>query len=173
MQKIIFTFIFILLITPGQSQSTALYLQGQYNQTLRDVTRGNNPWALGAGLQLFIQPAAKLKPVLELTADAYLDGDKLLRLHEDGTPMQTIGGMVNLLAGVAYSPSRVVFLSLAVGPSFTGGRTCLGIKPSIGFFLSSQQKAYARLSYINVFNREAKAPENFTSLSLAFGLRLH
>ena len=175
MQKFITTsfLCFILTQSPGQTQrKSALYLQAQYNQTLYDATRGNNPWAIGLGLQLFFNNTSKLKPTIELTADAYLEDDKVLRLHTDGTPMNDLGGMVNLFGGASYHPTKIIYMSFVAGPSFVGGQTLLGIKPSIGFHFSPSRKWTGKISYINVFNRDKKIKEDFGSISLSLGRKL-
>lgn len=149
-----------------------MYLQGQYNKTLYDLTKGNNPWGMGVGLQLFFANASKLKPTIDLTADAYLEDDKIFRLNSDGTPMNEIGGMANLFAGASYHPTRTVYLSFVAGPSFVGGQTLLGVKPSLGFYFSPNQKWTGKVSYINIYNRDKKAKEDFGSLSFSLGVKL-
>ena len=94
MQKLIQTFFlcFILIFAFGQKgRKTSLYLEGPYNQTISDVTKGNNPWGMGLGLQMFFRQTSLIKPTVELTADTYLMGDKVYRVYLDGTPYW-IGG---------------------------------------------------------------------------------
>ncbi|MBX9784574.1 MAG: hypothetical protein K2X48_14890 [Chitinophagaceae bacterium] len=175
MKKLINTFLFSFILSAALCQnkrSHALYLYGQYNQTLKDITKGNNPWAMGLGLQLFFANARQLKPTVDFTADAYLVGDKVLRTFGDGTPIRTADGLVNLFTGFSYHPARRAYLSFVAGPSFVSGQTLLGIKPSVGVYLSANQKLTAKISYINVFNREPRAKENFSSLSFSLGLKL-
>lgn len=150
-----------------------MYLQGQYTHTLYDATKGNNPWGMGAGLQLFFRQAAKLKPTIELTADGYLEDDKVLRLDTAGTPINDLGGMVNLFAGGSYHPMKTLYLALVAGPSFLGGQIKFGIKPSLGFYFSHSQRWTGKLSYINVFNRYEKTNEDFGSISFSLGVRLY
>ncbi len=158
----------------GQEQrKTALYLQGQYNQTLYDVTRLNNPRGMGLGLQLFLPHTPVLKSTIDLTADAYLGGYKVMYLDADGAGINDIGSMINFFAGGAYQPTRSVYLSFVGGPSFLGGVVKLGVKPAVGFYLSSNQKWMGKLAYINIFNRENKIKEDFGSVSLSLGVRLY
>jgi hypothetical protein len=176
MQKLITTFLlcFILMQAFGQTQrKTSLYLEGEYNQTISDVTKGNNPWGMGLGLQMFFRETSMFKPTVELTADAYLMDDKVYRMYLDGTPVGTVGGMINVFAGASVHPIRNAYLSFLAGPSFVGGQTLLGLKPSLGFYLSSNQKVTAKISYINILKREERAKQNFTSLTLSLGVRLH
>ena len=175
MQKLIKTLLFCFALTPsfGQAKRAAsLYLQGQYTHTLYDVTQGNNPWGMGLGLQVFFQPSSAFRPTLDFTADAYLEDDKVARLNADETVIGDVGSMVNLFAGLSYHPATRVYLSLAGGPGFISGETRWGIKPSVGYYFSSSQRWVGRLSYINVFNGEARTRENFGSISLSLGLRL-
>src|SRR5262245_35164991 len=89
---------FTLIQSFGQKQrNTSLYLQGQYNQTLNDVTNAINPSGMGLGFQLFSRQQSKFKPTIDFTADAYMQDDKVLRLNTDGTPANDLGSMVNLL----------------------------------------------------------------------------
>lgn len=176
MQKLLTTFLlcFILSNAFGQTErKTSMYLQGQYNQTISDVTKGNNPWGMGLGLQMFFRPKSTFKPTVELTADAYLMDDKVYRMYLDGTPIGTVGGMINAFAGASVHPIRNAYVSFLAGPSFVGGQTLLGLKPSFGFYFSSNQKVTGKISYINVLKREARAKQNFTSISFALGVKLY
>jgi hypothetical protein len=175
MQKFIMTFLLCFLLTQvfGQTQrKVSLYLQGQFNKTIYDRTIGNNPWGMGLGLQAFVNNSSKFKPTIDFTADAYLEDDKVLRLNPDDTPIDDIGGMVNLFAGESYHPTEKVYISFVTGPSFISGRTLLGIKPSFGFYFSPTQKWTGIVSYINIFNRDKRTNEDFGSVSLSVSVRL-
>jgi hypothetical protein len=118
MQKLITTLLLwlILAAASGQTQrNVSLYMQGQYNKTLYDVTKGNNPWGMGPGLQLFFNNSARFKPTVDITADAYLEDDKVYRLYSDGTPINELGGMINVFAGATYHPTKRVNLSFVAG----------------------------------------------------------
>lgn len=109
MQKFITTLLLCFVLTQSFSQTqrkVSTYLQGQYNKTIYDRTIGNNPWSMGLGLQAFLNNSAKFKPTIEFTADAYLEDDKVLRLNPDDTPIEDIGGMVNLFAGASFHRQR-------------------------------------------------------------------
>ena len=150
----------------------SLYLEGQYNQTIADVTKGNNPWGTGLGLQMFFRQQSMFKPTIEFTADAYLMDDKVYRAYLDGTPVGSFKDMVNLFAGLSVHPITNVYVSFLAGPSFIGGQTLLGLKPSLGFYFSSKQKLTGKISYINILEREVRAKQNFTSTSIALGVKL-
>lgn len=152
------------------------YLLTQYNKTLYDYTLGNNPWGLGLGLQAFINNKTKFKPTLELTGDIYLEDDKVLRLNPDGSIPQNdndVRAMVNLFVGSSFHPTQRIYLSLIAGPSFIGGQTLFGIKPSFGFYFSKTQRWTTKVSYINIFNRTKVTKDDFSSLSLSIGVKLH
>jgi hypothetical protein len=175
MQRIITTFLlcFILTHTIGQTQKKVItYLSAQYNKTIYDRTIGNNPWGIGLGLQTFFNNKTKFKPTLELTADIYLEDDKVLRTTPVETEMVDVRGMVNLFAGASFHPTPTTYLSFLTGPSFICGQTLLGVKPSFGFYFSKSQKWTGKISYINIFNRDKTANEDFGSLSLAIGFKL-
>ena len=178
MQKVIMTFqiCFILTQTFGQTQKKiSTYLLTEYNKTIYDRTRGNNPWGVGLGLQTFFNNKTRFKPTIELTGDIYLEDDKVLRLNPDGSiPINynEVQGMVNLFVGTCFNPTRNIYLSFLAGPSFISGQTMLGIKPSFGFYFSKSQKWTGKISYINIFNRDKTTKEDFGSLSLAVGLKL-
>lgn len=163
------------MLTHSFSQTqrkVSTYLQGQYNKTIYDRTIGNNPWALGLGLQLLFNNHSKLKPTIEVTADAYLEDDKVFRMNADGSEIVDVGGMVNVFAGASFHPTRKIYMSLVTGPSFVSGQTLLGLKPSFGFYFSENQKWTGKVSYINVFNRDKKTKEDFGSISLSLGVKL-
>ena len=170
MKKCIVTVFCCLLLGSsfGQTQrKVSAYFQTQYNHTLRDYTIGNNPWGIGFGLQAFFPTKARLKLTAELTGDAYLMDDKVLRLNPDGSipeNYEDVRGMVNLLAGASFHPINRLYLSFVAGPSFIGGQTLLAIKPSIGIYFSKTQNWTGKLSYINVFHRTVVAKENFESI---------
>lgn len=175
MKKIILTFLvcFILTHTFGQTQKKVTsYLLMQYNKTISDRTIGNNPWGVGLGLQTFFNNKSKFKPTIELTGDIYLEDDKVLRTNADGSEINDVGGMVNLFLGYSYHPTKSIYVSLVTGPGFIGGQTLLGVKPSFGFYFSETKRWTGKISYINIFNRDKTTKEDFTSLSLAIGVKL-
>ncbi|MEO6328372.1 MAG: hypothetical protein ABIO55_05550 [Ginsengibacter sp.] len=175
MQKFITTFLLCSLLIQSFSQAqhkVSTYIQGQYNKTIYDRTIGNNPWGMGLGLQLFLNNNSKIKPTIDLTADAYLEDDKVFRTNYDGSEIFDIGGMVNIFAGASFHPTKTIYLSLVSGPSIVSGHTLLGLKPSFGLYFSKNQKWTGKVSYINVFNRDKKTKEDFGSISLSLGLRL-
>lgn len=164
---------FILVQSFSQAQRKPVtYLMGEYNNTLYDRTKGNNPWGMGVGLQLFFNKTSKLKPTIDLTADAYLENDKVLRLNPDNTPVNDVGGMVNVFTGLSYHPVKTGYVSVVAGPSFIHGQTLLGLKPSLGFYFSGSKKCTAKISYINVFRRDKITKQDFRSISLSLGIRL-
>jgi hypothetical protein len=178
MQKVITTLILFFTVTQTFAQHQRMlstYLLTQYNKTLYDRTIGNNPWGVGFGLQSILNSKSKFKPTIELTADIYLEDDKVLILNPDGstpTNYNDVRGMVNLFIGTTFKPIRSVYLSFVAGPSFISGQTMLGIKPSFGFYFSKTQKWTGKISYINIFDREKTTKEDFGSVSLGLGLIL-
>ncbi len=148
------------------------YLSGQYNKTLQDITKGNNPWGLGLGVQCYFNPTQKWKPFIDVTADAYLENDKIYITNADGSEIRDVRGMVNILGGVAYRPAKKIFGSLAAGPGFVSEKVLLGVKPSLGFFFSENQKWTGRISYIHLFNRDTRSKEDFGSISFSMGCRI-
>ena len=175
MQKVILTFLvsLILIKTFGQtSKKVTLFLLTQYNKTISDRTIGNNPWSIGLGLQTFLNNKSKFKPTIEITGDIYLENDKVLRLNIDGSPISDVRGMVNLFLGSSYNPIKNIYVSFEAGPSFINSQALIGIKPSLGFYFSKTHRWTGKVSYINIFNRDKAAKDNFTSFSLAVGLKL-
>ena len=173
MQKIIATFLLCFIFVFAFAQSTkkiSTYLLTQFNTTLYDVTKGNNPWGIGLGLQTFLNTNTKFLPTVELTGDIYVADDKIFRVAVVGT--DDVSGMVNLLIGTSFNPTRNFYVSAVIGPSFISGQTLFAIKPSLGFYFSKSQRWTGKLSYINVFNRGNAIREDFGSLSLALGVKL-
>ena len=175
MQKVITTFLlcFILTSSFGQTQKKiSTYLLTQFNTTLYDVTKGNNPWGIGLGLQTFLNNKTKFKPTIELYGDIYLMDDKVFRTDSVGTPLNDVRGMVNLFVGTSFNPTKNIYLSVVLGPSFISGQTLFGIKPSLGFYFPKSQRWTGKISYINIFNRGNTIKKDFGSISLAVGLKL-
>lgn len=167
---------FILILSFAQkTKRVSTYFLTNYNTTLYDYTIGNNPWGMGIGFQVFLNNSTRFKPTLEFTGDVYLEDDKVLRLDPDGSLPKTdnsFGGMLNLFAGSSFHPSEKIYLSLLAGPSFIGGQTLLGIKPSVGFYFSQRQRWTGKISYINIVNRTKPTGDDFGSLSFALGFKL-
>ena len=175
MQKVFSTIIVCLFVTHtfGQTQKkVTTYLLTQYNKTISDRTIGNNPWGVGLGLQTFFNNKSKFKPTIELTGDIYLEDDKVFRTNTDGSTTDDVRGMVNLFFGSSFHPTKSVYVSVTVGPSFMNGQTFIGLKPSFGFYFPKAQKWTGKISYINVFNRDKTTKEDFSSLSLSVGFKL-
>ena len=174
--SILFLCFFILTQSFGQTQrKVSTYFLAQYNHTQQDYTIGNNPWGMGLGLQAFLNNKTKFKPTIEITADIYLEDDKVLRSNPDGSIPENgndVGSMTNLLIGSSFHPNHNIYISFVAGPSFIDDQTLFAIKPSLGFYFSKTQRLTVKLSYINVFNRTKIIKEDFSSISLAFGLKL-
>jgi hypothetical protein len=166
-----FTLLLAPLISLSQNK-TSLFLQTQYNATLYDATEVNNPSGIGLGLQGFLNNQGKIKPTIEATFDAYPGGKKVAILNPDDTMKEPVDGMINLFAGASWHPKKSIFLSFTAGPSFIGGETYLGIKPTLGFHFGKQQRWMGKASFINVYNRDALTEEDFGSLSFSIGIRL-
>lgn len=171
MKKLLITFLlcFVLAQTFSQTErKLSTYLLAQYNNTLNDFTAGNNPWAIGIGLQAFLNTKTKFKPTIEFTRDVYLYDDKVNRLNG-----KKVDKMVNLFAGSSFQLEQSVYVSLVAGPSFINDKTLLGVKPSLGVYSSGKQRWTAKVSYINIFNRTPEvAKGDFGSLSVALGIKL-
>jgi hypothetical protein len=175
MRKFITTFFFCLILAQAFSQTRhklTAYLQGEYNKTIYDRTIGNNPWGIGLGLQVLRNSASRFKLTADISAIAYLEDDKVLRLNADGSPVNAVGGMVDLFAGASFQPTQKVYVSFVAGPSFTGGLILLGIEPTLGVFFSSKQRWTVKCSYINVFDRDKKTSEDFGSINVSLGVKL-
>ena len=175
MKKIAYLFIssFITMQLAAQTEKRlTTYLQVSYTNTIHDQTLGNNPLGIGLGLQTFINTKTIFQPTIEITGDIYLADDKIFRTTTDGVPLNDVGSMVNIFAGTAVNPAKNMYLSFVAGPSFTGGQTLLGIKPSVGFYFSNNHKWMGKFSYINIFNRGEIVKENFSSISIAIGTKL-
>lgn len=178
MQKIIITsfLFFSLTIAFGQTQrKISTYLSAQFDGTIYDATLGNNPWGMGLGLQTFFNNKTKFKPSIEVTRDIYLANNKLLRVNQDGsipTTYNDVRGMVNLFGGASFHPNSNIYITFLAGPSFIGGYTLFGVKPSFGFYFSKAQRWTGKVSYINVFDRNKATKEDFGSVSFSVDLKL-
>ena len=159
MKKILATIILSIAFTTAFEQTGkgfSIYVFGQYNKTLYDETKSNNPWGMGLGLQGFWHNSSRFSPTLEITADTYLDDDKVRRLF----------------AGAAFRLSKGTYFSFSAGPSFSNGRTMLGIKSAFGFYFSPKQRWTGKISIFNIFKREEITQKSFGALSVALGVRL-
>jgi hypothetical protein len=159
-----------------QKTKLSICMSSQYNQTIYDRTSGNNPWSAGFGAQAFLQTGKKFVPMTDITADAYLADDKVLRLSKTGIPVSDANGVLNIFAGVQYQASNFFYLSFSAGPSFINSNSYLGVKSSAGFYFSKSQKVTGRFFYTNIFNREYNYEEtkklDFGSLGISIGITL-
>ena len=174
-KKLIPTFLFCFLLTQlfGQTQKkVSTYLFAEYNKTIYGTTLGNNPSGVGLGLQTFFNNKSKFKPTIEITGDIYLENDKVNRTDLNGAPLNDVPSMVNLFIGSSFQPTQNFLLSFVAGPSFISGQTIFGIKPSIGFYFSKNQRWTGKLSYINIFNQDKVTKEDFGTLSFSIGVKL-
>lgn len=175
MQKIIATafMLFILAQACAQKQrKISTYLYSQYDKTLYDITLGNNPSGVGLGLQTFFNTKTKFKPSIEFTGDIYLENDKVLRITSNGKPINDVRGMMNVFVGSLYYPNENIYVSFLAGTSFINGQTFLGIKPSLGFHFSKNQKWSGKVSFVNIFNRDKTTKDDIGSMVFALGLKL-
>jgi hypothetical protein len=157
----------------GQFQrKITTYISAQYTKTIHDITLGNNPWGMGLGVQSFLNNKSEFKPTIEITSDIYLGDDKVFRADSTGSPFNSLGGMTNLFIGASFNPTKNYYLSFMAGPSFLGGQSLLGIKPSVGFYFSNKQKLTGKISYITIFNRGYIKKEDFASWSISLGVKL-
>jgi hypothetical protein len=174
--KKIFPLVFIFFCTTNtKGQNTRkinTFLTTQFNNTINDVTIGNNPWAIGIGIQSFINNKTKFRPTIEITRDAYLTDDKVFITDNFGKELNTVESMTNIFMGTSFNVKNNAYISFTVGPSFLGEQTLFGIKPSVGYYFSKNKKFAAKVSYINIFNRGKIIKENFTSWNIAFGIKL-
>ena len=157
----------------GQSdKSISGYLQADYNHTLYDQTKGNNPSGAGLGILVLYNKNKRIKPAVELSAAFYPGDDKVLRLDPNGEHYEEVPFMINLFAGAMIQPGRRIYISFLGGPSFIGGQTFAGIKPSLGFYFSENQRWSGKVSFINIFNRTSTPRRDFGSISFSLGLRI-
>jgi hypothetical protein len=176
MKKIISAFAIIISTLPAAAQKekkVSTYLELIYQHTIYDKTINNNPWGAGLGIQTLIKPGGKFSPLLDLSAFAYLQDDKVARMDENDNALPDVRSMINLFAGMAYKPSSNNYFSIAGGPSFLTDQTLFGIKSAFAFYFSPSKKWKGQISYTNVFNRGIEGSEgSFGSVSFAIGLRL-
>ena len=169
----VFLLCFILTQSFAQpKRKVSAYLSTQYTKTINDATKGNNPWGIGLAIQTFLNTKTRFKPAIELTGDIYLENDKVFRAYADGTAIEDVRAMVNLFLGSSFKLTNNIYLSFLAGPSFLSGQVLLGIKPSFGFYFPKTKRWTGSISYINIFNRDKKTKQNFSSLSLAIGVKL-
>ena len=175
MRKIVSTFLLIFNLTQafGQTQKkVTTYLLGQYNKTITDATLGNNPSGIGVGLETFFNTKTKFKTTIELTANVYLEDDKVLRTDATRATIDDVRNMITLFVGESYDLAENIYVSVVAVPAFINTTALLGIKPSIGFYFSKNRRWTGKLSYINIFNRNKTTKEDFDSVSFAIGLKL-
>lgn len=180
MKKIFISLLFCSAFFCGFSQNQdkiSSYLLFQYNHTISDFTKETNPWGVGVGFQIYFNNKSKFKPTIELTGDAYFFPEELVSriiipiIDPQYTP-NSVYGMINLFVGSSYDLSKNIFASFVIGPSLINETVFLGIKPSLGFYITKSQKYAGKISYINVFDRIKNVKKDFASLSISISRKL-
>ncbi|NCI45440.1 hypothetical protein [Sediminibacterium soli] len=170
--------IFFLLLTVCIAQlcagqrTTSLTMQVRYGRTAYDITRSNNPSSLGMALQLGFLKGAKLQPHLELGADLFPGGNKVLYLLSDGTAIPSVSGLTHLYAGLAWHPSKTYFASLSAGTSVLDGRFLFGVRPVLSGYLTAKQTVSMNLFWLHVFNRDRQTGYNLGTAGIGIGIKL-
>jgi len=168
-------FIFSGIYAQTQNKISA-YLSPQQSLTIYDRTEGNNPWSIGLGFQTLYNNRTRFKPAIELTVDGAIADDKIYRTDSHGQEVQDADVVINLFAGTAFNFSQQLYISFLCGPSFINSNTHFGIKPSIAYYFSKNQRFGLRAYYVNIFNREPNYEEtkmqDFGSIGLAFNIKL-
>ncbi len=168
-----YLFFFMLIPFFGQAQKkVSSYLLAQYNQTVFDRTLGNNPWGVGLESETYFNTATKLKPMIVLSGTIYLEDDKVYRANADGTLINDVRGVGTLFIGSLFQPTKKIYVALVAGPAIIGSQTLLGIQSSLGYYFSTRQRCTAKISYLNVFNRDKTTKQNFGTISIAIGFKL-
>ncbi len=150
-----------------------IYLQTQYSKTLYDRTLRNNPSAIGFGLESFYQNKSKLKPTASISFNLRLAGDKALRFGADSMPIDAVETAFNIRIGESYFFSKRNYMAFAAGPSFINGKMLFGLKTSLGYFFSANQKWVVALSYGNIFDRYIPTKNDYGTIDLSFGLKIY
>ncbi|RYE50248.1 MAG: hypothetical protein EOP48_20095 [Sphingobacteriales bacterium] len=168
-----------LLYSYGQAQSNKKingFLLAQYNRTVYDYNPEINSWGMGLTFSSQLNTNTRFKPVLEISGDIYLADDLTKQLifpppfHDLLPPDSSIDFVVNIFGGSSYRISNKFYTTLLGGPSLIDGKIYLGVKPSVGFYFSKDQKFVGRLSFTNIFNRIHN--QDFGSIELSFGRRI-
>jgi hypothetical protein len=149
------------------------YITFQYTKTLEDLTRGNNPWGMGTGFQLYWHLTGIFQPVADVTGDLYLEDDKVLRgAGVSGERLPTVRAISKVLIGPSLNIGRYINASVVAGPSFTGGDAYFTVKPSLQIFLNKRQSVFVKASHIHVDNRGLVTTGDFISYSLGLGFKV-
>lgn len=139
----------------------------QYTKTIDDLTKGNNPWGAGTGLQAWFNVGRWCRPIVEVTGHIYLEDDKIFRSGSNDEAMLKITTISKIFLGPALQVGTFANLSLATGTAFTGGNVYTTLKPSLHFFLNKKQSVFFKLSYIHIYDRGYMITEDFTSYAAA------
>lgn len=147
------------------------FLSLQVNGALYDRTIQNNKVGVGAGLQTQLNTRSRVKPALELNADAFA-GNKILYLTADGKPVDGKNGVISIYAGPLFEPTERLFIMTTLGTSFYNSKAHVGIRPSVGIYPSKSKKWMAKASFTNIFDRTDIGHKSFGYASFALAFKL-
>ena len=141
------------------------------NKTLYDRTITNNKGGPGFGLQTVVNTKTFITPLLEINADLFA-GTKELYLTTGGKPIESKSDVLSMYVGPMFGVTKRLFISTTIGTSLYNNKAHFGLRPSVGFYPSQSRKWTTRVSYTNVFQRDAISKESFGYLSVAVGIKL-
>ena len=173
MYRIITIIIVALLVTPASAQKArkiSTNLDFHLNRTIYDRTLSNNGVGFGLALQAQLNSNTKFTPALEIASDVY-GGTKELFLTTDGKPIYAKSSVTTIVAGALYNVSPDFYSGGMIGAGFFNSKAYFAIKPVIGYqFLN--KRLIAKISWVNIFQRDDISDQSFGYVSFGLGLKL-
>src|SRR5690606_22901894 len=126
--------------------------------------------------QSFLNTNSKFKPTLDISADFYFINEVSEALLippplQDALPRDSsIDYVIGVLAGYSYQFTDRFFATILGGMNLIDGKYYPGMKASIKYHFSTDQKFIVGVSFSNVFNRINK--QDFGSVTLSLGRRI-
>ena len=163
------------LLLPGSifSQNKDMvdgYVSFQYNTTIHDRTKSNNKNGVGLGLELLLNSGKWIRPALQVNGCLF-GGTKEFYTTIDGKPIYSKQTIATIFGGFQFNTGKHLFSSLTAGAAFYNGNSHFGVRPSLGFYLSTNKKAALYTSYTNIFQKDEISDEPFGYISFALALK--
>jgi hypothetical protein len=154
-----------------KKQSVNLFVSGYASNMIYDEFSGFTFTGLGAGIQLHLNAAHKLKPQIDVAGNLF-PINKIAFILPDGSISGPKQSVATIFAGFVYEPLNRLETGLSTGPAFHDDGTDIGIKPHLAYYLGKKKiiKAHASFTHIFVHNQFSNYNTGIINAGLAVKL---
>lgn len=147
------------------------FLSVQADKTLYDYTIRKNKGGTGLGLQLNFQTKRFFKPIIELNVDGIGGPKESIFFLGGSTSVHESKSIISsAFIGSIFILNKHLSSSLTLGSSFFSNKAHFGIRPSLSYYPSKNQKWNTKLSFTHVPFKDEFTNQDFGYLSFSVGI---